>query len=261
MIVVDKISFSYSESDTSSDILFDVSLTIQPGEAVAVMGHNGSGKTTFARCLNGLLLPTRGQVTVDGLSTSDSKNLQAIRRRVGMVFQNPDNQIVSATVEREIAFGLENLGMSYEAMHETVERVLEEFDLVSYRLKSPHYLSGGEKQRLALAAVMAMRPQYLILDEPTSLLDPAARQDILDNVENLRHQSGRGGSPVSTILITQFPEEALRADRLVVFSQGRIAVDDFPLEIFKQHEWLESIGLESPMEIKVQRLLKNVLNG
>lgn len=246
MIQIENLSFTYSDEGTvSRTILDNVSLTIKPGEAVAIMGPNGSGKTTFARCLNGLLLPESGSVLVDGLDTRDSAQLPEIRKKVGMVFQNPDNQIVSATVEREIAFGLENLGVPYQEMHDIVDKMLTEFNLQQYRRHAPHYLSGGEKQRLALAAVMAMRPRYLVLDEPTSLLDPKSRTDILHIIKQLHC---RQNQPVTTLLITQFPEEALYANRLLVFHNGAILMDDSPARIFSRIDELLAIGLEPPLE-------------
>jgi len=246
MIQIENLSFTYSDEGTvSRTILDNVSLTIKPGEAVAIMGPNGSGKTTFARCLNGLLLPASGTVLIDGLDTRVQAQLPEIRRKIGMVFQNPDNQIVSATVEREIAFGLENLGVPCAEMHEIVDNMLTEFNLQSYRLHAPHYLSGGEKQRLALAAVMAMRPRYLALDEPTSLLDPKSRADILHIIKQLHC---RQNHPVTTLLITQFPDEALHADRLLVFHNGRILMDDAPARVFARVDELLAIGLEPPLE-------------
>ena len=253
MIKVDNISFAYSPMDGDpTTILSHVDVDIHQGESIAVMGHNGSGKTTFARCLNGLLVPTSGQILVDGFHVADEENILDIRRRVGMVFQNPDNQIVSTTVEREIAFGLENLGYSYEDMHEIVDAALDKFGLLKYRLQSPHYLSGGEKQRLALAAVMAMQPRYLILDEPTSLLDPRSRREILALVQELHTGGARD---ITTMLITQFPDEALMADRLLVFDHGRIIMDAPPKAIFADEQALHEIGLEPPLVFKVDKLL------
>ncbi len=253
MIHVEDISFAYETKDESTPaILRNVSVDIKPGESIAVMGHNGSGKTTFARCLNGLLIPTSGRVFVDGLSVADEESIPEIRRRVGMVFQNPDNQIVSTTVEREIAFGLENLGAPFEEMHRIVDGMIEKFNLGRYRRHSPHYLSGGEKQRLALAAVMAMRPRYLVLDEPTSLLDPQSRREILAVVNDLHTEKDNA---VATILITQFPEEALDAKRLLIFSRGQIVMDAAPLSVFEHVKELEEIGLEPPLVLQVNRLL------
>ncbi|MBN1560906.1 ATP-binding cassette domain-containing protein [candidate division KSB1 bacterium] len=255
MITVEHISFAYpSHGDSPRNILTDVSIDIRPGESIAIMGHNGSGKTTFARCLNGLLIPSSGAVVVDELDTAEQKNLVDVRRRVGMVFQNPDNQIVSTTVEREIAFGLENLGIPYEQMHAIVDEMLEKFNLLRYRLHPPHYLSGGEKQRLALAAVMAMKPRYLVLDEPTSLLDPINRKEILNIVKAL-HDQTMSAEPITTILITQFPEEALFIDRLLIFNQGQLIMDDDPRTVFQSSEALDHLGLEPPVTIKVHKML------
>lgn len=259
MIKIENISFAYPvEHGEARPILTDVSLDIHPGESIVVMGHNGSGKTTFARCLNGLLTPTSGRILVDDFDTSDEQHIQNIRRRVGMVFQNPDNQIVSTTVEREIAFGLENLGIEYEKMHVIVNEMLEKFDLAHYRTHPPHNLSGGEKQRLALAAVMAMSPRYLVLDEPTSLLDPTNRKLILKIVQSL-HENSASTNPIATILITQFPEEALSADRLLVFNRGQLALDGKPLDIFRKTGELKGMGLEPPLVLQVHELLEKYI--
>ena len=255
MIRVENISFTYKHSESKTSTLSNVSVDIQPGESISIMGHNGSGKTTFARCLNGLLVPNSGRVLVDEFDVSEEVNIPEIRRRVGMVFQNPDNQIVSTTVEREIAFGLENLGVPYEEMHQIIEEVLDTYNLARYRLHAPHYLSGGEKQRLALAAVMAMRPRYLVLDEPTSLLDPKGRRAMLSNVRSL-HADER--SNIATILITQFPEEALHTNRLIVFARGQIVMDDDPLSIFEKSDELQKNSLEPPLVLKVNKLLDSL---
>ena len=255
MIEVARVSFKYPTAQSSPYFaLSEISLGIQEGESVAIMGANGSGKSTFARCLNGLIVPQDGEVFVNGLSTAAEENLPGIRRLVGMVFQNPDNQIVSATVEREIAFGLENLGLPGDEMHRIVEEKLAQFDLAKYRQKSPHYLSGGEKQRLAIAAVLAMDPSYIVLDEPTSLLDPRSRRDILKQIKAF-HQNG-ASRPIASILITQFPEEALFADRLIVFHRGRVAADGRPDLVFGQADLLGEIGLEPPIDIKLKNLLR-----
>jgi len=255
MIKIENISFSYPVNHGEAQpILTDVSLDIHPGESIVIMGHNGSGKTTFARCLNGLLTPTSGRVLVDDFDTSKEEHIPGVRRRVGMVFQNPDNQIVSTTVERELAFGLENLGIEYDNMHEIVNDMLEKFNLLHYRKHPPHNLSGGEKQRLALAAVMAMSPRYLVLDEPTSLLDPTNRKGILQIVKSL-HENHSLQDPISSILITQFPEEALSADRLLIFNNGRLALDGPPHTIFQHKTDLKEMGLEPPLVLQVHELL------
>ncbi len=260
MISINNISFDYPiTNEKNRTVLKNISLEIQKGESIAVMGPNGSGKTTFARCLNGLLVPSQGQVIVDGLPTQNITNLPEIRRRVGMVFQNPDNQIVSATVEREIAFGLENLGKPYEDMHRIVDEMLQRFQLQQYRKKAPHFLSGGEKQKLAMAAVLAMSPSYLILDEPTSLLDPKSRKDILQLVQRFHSAtSENNNSHVTTILITQFAEEALSADRLIIFYDGRIFMDGAPEKVFSNIKPLLEIGLEPPVKILIQNLAQTL---
>lgn len=252
-------NLKYQITHPPLEILKGIDLDFSAGESIALMGPNGSGKTTLVRCLNGLLQPTDGEVRVDGLPVDDA-HLFEIRRKVGLVFQNPENQIVSSTVEREIAFGPENIGVPHAEMVAIVEQMLDRFNLRQYRRKPPHLLSGGEKQRLALAAVMAMQPQYLILDEPTSLLDPVMQQAILDLLTNL-HQASQArplAERLTTILITQFPEEALIAQRLIVMHQGRVVLDDTPEKIFQQVELLTQLGLGVPVEFEIaQKLIKN----
>ncbi len=253
MIELSDIHFSYRDAaGESRQVLNGITLRIDPGELLAIMGPNGSGKSTLVKCCNGLLLPDRGRVCIDGLDTAEEQNLPAIRRRVGMIFQNPDNQIVSTTVEREIAFGLENLGLSYDEMHARVDEMLRYFDLEPYRLKSPHYLSGGEKQRLALAAVLAMQPRYLIFDEPTSLLDPLHRRQIIELIGLLHQQQ-----EVACLLVTQFPEEAWAARRLVVLEGGRLFAEGTPDEIFNRVDELVAIGLEPPLPFYLDHLLQS----
>lgn len=256
MIEIKNLTFEYTSPDLSpTRVLDDITISIAEGQSVGLMGANGSGKTTLARCLNGLLLPTVGEVLLDGLSTGDAANLPEIRRRVGMVFQNPENQIVSTTVEREIAFGLENLGVPYDEMHQRVDEMLAQFDLDRYRSHPPHLLSGGEIQRLALAAVVAMSPQYLIFDEPTSLLDLPTRNRVLRLVSDL-HSKGIG-----TLLITQFPEETLLCDRLMILQHGRLAFDDKPSEIFKNVDELRALGVDVPIEYEISHYLKRNSDG
>ncbi|MBD3383867.1 ATP-binding cassette domain-containing protein [candidate division KSB1 bacterium] len=245
MIRIEDLYFTYLNSERG---IFKINLEINRNEFIAIIGSNGSGKTTLARCLNGLIIPCKGRVLVDGLDTGDSQEIFEIRRRVGMVFQNPDNQIVSATVEREIAFGLENIGIPTREMIMRVERMLQQFDLQKLRKKSPHYLSGGEKQRLALASVMAMEPRYLVLDEPTSLLDPRARKEIMQTCKRMSEE-------MTVVLITQFPEEALMADRLLIMHQGNLFADDHPAALFSRFDLMRKLGLEPPMQFKVENEL------
>lgn len=252
MIHVKNLQVQFTQhSAKTQQVLKGINIDIDDGESIAIMGANGSGKSTFARCLNGLVQPTGGDISVDGLSVMEIKNIPAIRRKVGMVFQNPDNQIVSATIEREIAFGLENLGIPIEEMQQIVQKMLEKFDLERYRSKTPHFLSGGEKQRLAIASVFAMSPKYLILDEPTSLLDPKSRRDILGIVDDLHLSKDK---KMTTLLITQFAEEALPADRLLIFNEGQIIMDDKPEIIFDNVDYILKIGLEPPVKTVFQKL-------
>jgi energy-coupling factor transporter ATPase len=252
MISIHDITFEYlTESHHHRRVLDHISLEIPDGQWVAVLGANGSGKSTLARCLNGLLIPAIGEISVDGMNTRTAETLAALRRHVAMLFQNPDNQIVSATVEREIAFGLENMGMPQEEMHRRVDEMLMRFRLQGFRRKSPHYLSGGEKQRLALAAVLAMQPQILVLDEPTSLLDPQSREDMMQLFKAWHDEKTVPAR--TTVLITQFPEEALAADRALVLSHGRVVMDDRPYEILSRVNELNQIGLDAPVSIKIQQ--------
>lgn len=259
MIEISNLTFEYANNDSKSQVLRGVNLTIKEGESIGLMGPNGSGKTTLARCLNGLLTPINGDVTVDGLSTRESENLIEIRRKIGIIFQNPENQIVSTTVEREIAFGLENLGIPYEQMHEIVDKALAQFNLVQYRNHPPHLLSGGEMQRLALASIVAMSPKYIIFDEPTSLLDLATRQLVLALIAELHEKN----IPQQTtpFFITQYPEEVLQFDRLLILNQGQIIFDDAPSEIFSKVDELQKIGLNVPVEYEVNHYLKKASDG
>ncbi len=253
MIELENVSFRYKKDDPW--VLESISLEIHPGQSYAIMGPNGSGKTTLIRLLNGLLRPTDGKVVVDGMSTRESDKLVDIRKSVGMVFQNPDNQIVSATVEREIAFGMENLGVDQKTMHAQVDEMLDRFRLSPYRFQSPHYLSGGEKQRLALATVLAMHPHYLVLDEPTSLLDPVSRREILTILRSLPSEKV-DDQAMSTILITQFPEETLDADHLIILYQGGIALQGPPHKVYENIDFLQEIGLETPARYFISHMLK-----
>lgn len=257
MIEISDLTFSYLTETESADILDQVNLTIGDGESIGMMGANGSGKTTFARCLNGLLQPTAGAVRIDGVDTASAANLKEIRRRVGLVFQNPENQIVSTTVESEIAFGLENLGTPHDEMHAIVDEMLAKFNLTAYRSHPPHLLSGGEMQRLALASVMAMSPQYIIFDEPTSLLDFPARQMVLSLIEEIHQQE----ETTTTLLITQYPEEVLFLDRLLILHNGTIMFDAPPQQVFQEVDALHQIGLSVPLEFEVDRHLKKLSDG
>ena len=238
MIRVEKLSLSYREGLAA---LRSIDLHISPGEDIALMGANGSGKTTLARCLNGLQQPQTGRVLVDGMDSSDPTQLRAIRQLVGMVLQNPDDQLVATTVADELAFGLENLALASDEIHRRVEETLAAFDLEAYRCYPPHKLSGGEKQCVAIAAVVAMRPRYLVLDESTALLDPGERQQVAELLQRLRTAYG-----IATILITHSPEEAARTDRVIVLHAGQVCADDPPAALFADPPKLRALGLDLP---------------
>jgi energy-coupling factor transport system ATP-binding protein len=252
MIQLKNVNFNYSLTQAKVvTALENIDLEFKEGEYVSIIGPNGSGKTTLARLLNGLLLPTSGEVLVDGLNSKVKEDLKLIRQKVGMVFQNPENQIITTSVEREIAFGLENLNLPSEEIRERVEWVLSAFHLWEYKNSAPHSLSGGEKQRLAIASVLAMRPKYLILDEPTSLLDPEGRQ-----MFNLLVKKLVADGKVTIINITQFPEEALLAERLLVLDQGKILMDGSPEKVFDEEIKLKEIGMSTTRSLKIANGLK-----
>ncbi|MBN1352881.1 ATP-binding cassette domain-containing protein [candidate division KSB1 bacterium] len=259
MISVRNLVFEVQSSpDKIVRILDGISLDIHEGEAITIMGPNGSGKSTFVRCLNALLEPTTGEILVDNLSTTQADNHVTIKTRIGMVFQNPENQIVSTSVEREIAFGLENIGMPRKQMQEVVNKMLSKFRLDQYRYHPPHLLSGGEKQRLAIAAIMAMKPKYLILDEPTSFLDSIGKQDVLTMLKRIHHENREHAKSerITTILITQYPEEALGRERLLIMKKGKIIADARPESIFRRIQMLKEIGLDVPVEFEFENEIR-----
>jgi len=232
--------------------LRDVDLTIEPGEFVALVGPNGSGKSTLARHFNGLLLPTAGQVWVDGLLTSDPKHLWAVRQRVGMVFQNPDNQLVASTVEEDVAFGPENQAIPPDEIRRRVDEALRVVGLTDYRTHPPQMLSGGQKQLVAIAGALAARPSCIVFDEPTSMLDPPGRRQILETIEQL---NTRGG--ITIVLITQSMGEAAIARRVLAMHAGRIAMDGPPEEILEQEERLRALGLGLPPAVEIAHRLRD----
>lgn len=224
--------------------LRDLSLEIEAGSFVAVLGHNGSGKSTLAKHLNALLLPTQGKVWVDGLDSADPENLLAIRERVGMVFQNPDNQIVASVVEEDVAFGPENMGVPPEEIRTRVDRALHMVGMYELREHSPHLLSGGQKQRVAIAGIIAMLPQCIVLDESTAMLDPIGRRETMETIRDLNEHYG-----ITVVLITHHMDEAAQAQRLIVMSEGRILEDGPPKEVFQHVEALRAAGLDVPETI------------
>lgn len=241
-IKTENVTYFYTsvEDDAVKDVLNSVSLEVKKGSFVAVLGHNGSGKSTLAKHLNALLLPKGGTVTAFGMDTKDESLLLEIRRRVGMVFQNPDNQIVSNVVEEDVAFAPENLGMPPEEIRKTVDEALKRVGMYEFREHAPHLLSGGQKQRIAIAGALAMKPECIVFDEPTAMLDPRGRADVLDIIMKLKD------SGVTVILITHHMDEAARADRVVVMSDGSIVMDGTPKQVFTEVERLESYGLSVP---------------
>ncbi|MBS7219123.1 MAG: energy-coupling factor transporter ATPase [Oscillospiraceae bacterium] len=242
IINAEDVRFSYVTAEGVAPIVLDgVSLSIEEGSFVAVLGHNGSGKSTLAKHFNSILLPTGGKVYVDNMDTADEELLLAIRRTVGMVFQNPDNQIVANVVEEDVAFAPENLGVPPEEIRHRVDDALKAVGMYEFREHAPHLLSGGQKQRIAIAGVIAMQPRCIVLDEPTAMLDPIGRADVLRTIKELNRQRG-----VTVVLITHHMDEAAQADRLVVMAKGRVIADGTPKEIFQDVEGLKEVGLTVP---------------
>ncbi|MDE5556262.1 MAG: energy-coupling factor transporter ATPase [Ruminococcus sp.] len=243
IIEIRNLHFRYDadSENPSPEILKGINLDIKKGEFVAVLGHNGSGKSTLAKHLNGILTATSGTVTVDGIDTSDETKLFELRQRAGMVFQNPDNQIVSSVVEEDVAFALENLGVPYEEMRQRVDEALKAVNMYEYRLHSPAQLSGGQKQRVAIAGIIAMRPKCIILDEPTAMLDPQGRKEVISAVRKMNREY-----EITIVLITHYMDEASKCDRVVVMDKGNIILDNIPEKVFSQVELLRKIGLDVP---------------
>ena len=244
IIKIKDLTFAYDEE--SAPALKNVSLEIARGSFVAVLGHNGSGKSTLAKMFNGILSPTAGQVLVNGLDTADESKLLDIRRTVGMVFQNPDNQIVASVVEDDVAFAPENLGVEPSEIRRRVDDALKRVGMYGFRLHAPHLLSGGQKQRVAIAGVLAMQPECIVLDEPTAMLDPIGRKEVLNAVRDLRR--GRG---MTVVLITHHMEECIFADRLIVMSDGLVALDGTPKEVFSRVEEMRALGLTVPETVSL----------
>lgn len=252
IIEINSLTYHYPlEGGGKIPALDNLSLSIAEGEYLALIGPNGSGKSTLARHLNALLLPSEGNILVEGLLTSREENRWEIRRHVGMVFQNPDNQIVATTVEEDVAFGLENLAVPPETIRLRVAEALEIVGLSAFSHHAPHLLSGGQKQRLAIAGVFAMQPRCLVLDEPTAMLDPRGRNEVLATVKKLNRSKG-----ITVVHITHFMEEVLEADRIVILDQGRVIHDGPPAEIFSGKIDLESLGLEMPPIPRVAQFLR-----
>ena len=243
IITVDNLIFEYTDEDTGEKnrVLDNVSLNVKEGEFLAVLGHNGSGKSTLAKHFNAILLPTDGKVFVDGIDTSDESRLFDIRRRVGMVFKNPDNQMVATIVEEDVAFAPENLGVPREEIRERVDNALETVGMTAFKRHAPHMLSGGQKQRVAIAGVLAMQPEILVMDEPTAMLDPNGRAEVIQTIKKLNREMG-----MTVILITHYMDEAVQADRVIVVDSGHISMEGAPRDIFPQVDRLVDLGLDTP---------------
>ena len=252
IIKIDNLYFQYphGEDEEPKLAIKGVSLEIEEGSFTAIIGQNGSGKSTLAKNLNGLLLPSKGAVYVSGMDTRDEDKIWDIRQTAGMVFQNPDNQLVSAIVEDDVAFGPENIGIDPVEIRARVDEALDAVKMGKYKRKAPHLLSGGQKQRIAIAGVVAIRPRCIIFDEPTAMLDPRGRKDIMEIIEKL-HREG-----ITVILITHFMDEAVKADRVVIMNKGEILLDGTPEHVFSQDELIRSARLDVPMAAEIAIYLK-----
>lgn len=251
-IEVKDLVYRYSKEQGDDNLcpaIDHVSIEIKRGEYIAIAGSNGSGKSTFARCLNGLLLPTEGEILVDGMDTNDDDLIWDIRKKIGMVFQNPDNQIVSSMVEDEVAFGPENIGIENPELRKRVDNALKSVGMYEYRNREAHKLSGGQKQRIAIAGAVAMRPDCIVFDEPTAMLDPKGRNQVMKVIRELNDQG------ITIILITHFMEEVAEADRVLVMKSGKLLADSVPEDVFADTNLIESAGLEIP----AAALLRNEL--
>lgn len=252
IIEVKNVTFEYSDGDRQKTVIKDFSVDIKRGSFTVILGHNGSGKSTLAKLLNGLYKPASGTVLVDGVDTADEKYELEIKRKVGMVFQNPDNQLVASVVEEDVAFGPENLGFLPQEIRNRVDEALRAVDMYDYRKSTPHHLSGGQKQRIAIAGVIAMRPSCIVLDEPTAMLDPKGRAEIIETIKRLNREND-----ITVVLITHFMEEAADADRVIVMDDGVIIKDSTPVEVFSDVKTLKDVGLDVPQTTELLFALKN----
>ena len=251
IIEANELFFSYTSDEKERVVLDGLNLNIQEGSFTAIIGHNGSGKSTFAKHINAILLPSGGSISVCGIDTIDERKLYELRKSAGMVFQNPDNQIVATIVEEDVAFGLENIGIEWEEMHRRVKDALIAVNMYDYRKRAPHLLSGGQKQRVAIAGILAMQPRCIILDEPTAMLDPKGRKEVIDTIMKLNREKN-----ITIILITHYMDEAALADRVIVFDRGKAVLDGTPEEVFDKEETLLSLGLDVPQSCALIHRLK-----
>ncbi len=252
IIEVKNATFEYSNSSEHKAVIEDFNISFKRGSFTVILGHNGSGKSTLAKLLNGLYKPDKGDVFVDGLNTKTEETEIEIKRRVGMVFQNPDNQLLASIVEEDVAFGPENLGIKPNEIRQRVDNALKSVDMYDYAKKSLHHLSGGQKQRVAIAGIIAMEPECIVLDEPTAMLDPKGRKEIISTILRLNKEKG-----ITIILITHFMEEAESADRVVVMDSGKIVADDTPKNVFNKADMLKNVGLDVPQTTELLLELKN----
>ena len=248
IISVEHLAYTYPgvEGTPGIPVFEDLNLTVQEGSFVAILGTNGCGKSTMAKHFNSILLPTGGKVYVCGIDTSNEDRILTVRRNVGMVFQNPDNQIVANVVEEDVAFGPENLGIASPEIRRRVDSALKQVEMYEYREHAPHLLSGGQKQRVAIAGIIAMEPRCIVLDEPTAMLDPRGRREVIDTIGRLNREKG-----ITVVLITHHMDEAAKADRVVVLNKGKVAADGTPQQVFAQVELLHSLGLASPETVEL----------
>ena len=252
IIKFDNVSFAYElEDEGVVNAVNDFSLEVPEGQFLAVLGHNGCGKSTVAKLINGILVPNKGKVTIEGMDTSDEEKTVDIRKTVGMVFQNPDNQIVATIVEDDVAFGPENLGVEPSEIRKAVDSALKAVGMYEFRKREPHRLSGGQKQRVAIAGVIAMNTKCIVMDEPTAMLDPQGRKEVMDTVMKLNREFG-----ITVILITHYMDEAVKADRVIVMDGGRIAMDGTPKEVFRNVERMKKLGLDVPQATELAYRLR-----
>ncbi|HZJ83229.1 MAG TPA: energy-coupling factor transporter ATPase [Clostridia bacterium] len=252
IIEIQGIQFEYINYEEEAILALDnITMDIKKGEFIVVIGHNGSGKSTLAKHINALIKPSKGKVLVKGMDTSNEEQLWEIRHNAGMVFQNPDNQLVATIVEEDVAFGPENLGIPPGEIRKRVDESLKKVDMEAFALSAPHFLSGGQKQRVAIAGIIAMRPDIIILDEPTAMLDPSGRQEVMDTIHYLNEEEG-----ITIIHITHYMEEAIDADRVIVMENGKIVMDGTPREIFVEVEQLKELGLDVPQMTELAHELR-----
>ena len=251
IIKVDNLIFEYTSDETTYRAIDDFNLDIKKGEFVDIIGHNGSGKSTLSKNLNAILVPTSGDINIKGMNTRDEKYLWDIRQTAGMVFQNPDNQIVATIVEEDVAFGCENLGIPSQEIRLRVDEALKNVDMYDLRERQPHLLSGGQKQRVAIAGIIAMRPECIIFDEATAMLDPSGRQEVMNTIKRLNKEYN-----ITVLHITHFMEEAVEADRVIVMEKGKLALEGTPREVFSNVTRLKEIGLDVPYMTELAHILK-----